>query len=211
MVTRSRKGASSREAIVLAAKRLFGTQGYQGTSIQQIADTVGRSQSAVMHYFPTKIEVFGAVLEEMVEVNERIRDSLVDPKANALDRLMSHFEINYRWGVESEHHAQIMTGLFHFASYDKAFNDLYTGVIATARGRILELVHAGAREKLFRLPADPDVAAEILHDTLLGFLLTVVATRRTPETKPRQLAKWKLVVAAVTGHRLAAYLPDPRP
>jgi AcrR family transcriptional regulator len=195
---RSKKGATSREAIVLAAKRLFAVHGYASTSIQQIADAVGRSQSAVMHYFPAKTDIFAAVLEQLVTENDRIRAEYVDPKANAIDRLMAHFEINYRWGVEAPHHAQIMTGLFHFASYDEAFNRLYTSVVATARGRLLELLYAGAREKLFPLPNDPERAAEVLHDGLLGFLLTVVASRRTADTKKRQLAKWRLLVSAVT-------------
>jgi AcrR family transcriptional regulator len=203
---RSRKGQSSRESVVLAAKRLFATQGYAATSVQQIADAVGRSQSAVMHYFPAKIDIFAAVLDEMLAANEAIRTEAGDPMANALDRLMAHFEINYRWGVESAFHAQIMTGLFHFATYDDAFNALYTKIVAHARRRILEILHAGVRERLFALPADPERAAEVLHDGLLGFILTVVASRRGANTKAKQLAKWRLLVVAVTRHGDRAYL-----
>lgn len=201
MAARSKKGESAREAIVIAAKRLFAEQGYHATSIQQIADVVGRSQSAVMHHFPSKTDVFSGVLEQMVVENERIRAEYIDPTANAVDRLMAHFEINYRWGVEADHHAQIMTALFHFASYDPTFNRLYTSVVTTARRRILELLHAGAREKLFALPEDPERAAEVLHDALLGFFLTLVASQRPPDAKKKQLAKWRLLVRAVTGHR----------
>jgi AcrR family transcriptional regulator len=161
----------------------------------------------MMHYFPTKTDLFSAVLEQMLAENEQIRDKYADPAASALRRLMAHFEINYRWGVESDYHAQIMTGLFHFASYDPTFNALYTRVVANARLRILELLHAGAREHQFPLPDDPKRTAEILHDALLGFLLTVVAAHRTPTTKARQLTKWKHTVAALTGHRVEAYLP----
>jgi AcrR family transcriptional regulator len=206
MTTRSKKGASSREAVVRAAKRLFATQGYQETSIQQIADAVGRSQSAVMHYFPAKTDIFAAVLDEMVLVNEQLRGSHEDPRANALDRMMAHFEINYRWALETEHHAQIMTGLFHFASYDETFLALNTAVSGRAERRLLELVHAGAREQLFPLPADPALAAEILHDGLLGFLLAHVTQTRPRSAKARLLVKWKSLVAGVTGHGLAAYL-----
>jgi AcrR family transcriptional regulator len=202
------KGERAREEIVLAAKRLFGTNGYQATSVQQIADAIGRSQSAVMHHFPTKIDIFSAVLSAMVAENDRIRASYNAPQANALDRLMNHFHANYRWGVESEFHAQIMTGLFNFATYDESFNRLYTSVVATARGRLLELLHAGSREKLFALPSDPERSAEILHDALLGFLITVVASRRLPHTKARQLAKWQALVAAITGHETKDYLPS---
>lgn len=197
---RSRKGESSRAEIVREAMRLFATKGYESTSIQQVADAVGRSQSAVMHYFPAKVDLFAGVLEVMVAENERIRAEYNRPEGNALERLMNHFEINWRWGVETAHHAQIMTGLFHFASYDPTFNAFYTSILSTARGRVLELLHAGAREKLFPLPPNPERAAEILHDALLGFLLTAVASKRAANEKTRQLAKWRLLVSSVTNH-----------
>jgi AcrR family transcriptional regulator len=200
MAVRSRKGADSREAVVHAAKRLFATQGYQATSVQQIADAVGRSQSAVMHYFPAKTDIFAAVLEEMISIYEQLRDTFNDPKANAVERLMNHFELNYRWAVEIDHHAQIMTGLFHFASYDATFSALYTAIIARARSSVLELLHAGARERLFALPEDPERCADVLHDGLLGFLLTTVSSRPTPNAKAKQLLKWQLLVAGVTRH-----------
>jgi AcrR family transcriptional regulator len=207
MVTRSTKGQSSREAVVAAAKRLFARQGFQATSIQQIADAVGRSQSAVMHYFPAKLDIFAAVLEEMVAINGELREQYnSDAQANALDRLMGHFEVTYQWAVEIEHHSQIMTGLFHFATYDEGFRMLCTSILKKAQSRVLEYLHAGAREKLFALPSDPERAAEILHDGLLGFLVALVATQRPADLKARQLAKWQDLVAAVTGHRVKAYL-----
>jgi AcrR family transcriptional regulator len=205
MVTRTTKGQSSREAVVLAAKRLFGTQGYPATSIQQIADAVGRSQSAVMHYFPAKSDIFAAVIDEMLTVAEHIRASFADPKANALDRLMNYFEINYRWGVEIEHHPQILTALFYFASLDETFKSLYTNLAERSRERALELLHAGARESLFPLPPDPLRTAHLLHDALTGVLVVVVASTSAAEAKAGQIAKWRLLVRALTGHDCAAY------
>jgi AcrR family transcriptional regulator len=205
ILTRSTKGQSSREAVVLAAKRLFGTQGYPSTSIQQIADAVGRSQSAVMHYFPAKSDIFAAVIDEMITVADRIRADFTDPQASALDRLMYYFEVNYRWGVETEHHPQILTALLYFASFDETFKALYTALAQRSRARALELLHAGGREALFPVPADPLRTAELLHDAMTGLLVVVVASTSAAEAKASQSAKWRLAVRALTGHDRAAY------
>lgn len=51
---RERKKADTRTAIQRHAVRLFGTQGYDATSIEQIADAAGVSHRTVFRYFPTK-------------------------------------------------------------------------------------------------------------------------------------------------------------
>jgi AcrR family transcriptional regulator len=54
--------ASVRDRILAAATRLFAAQGFDGTALQQIADEVGVTKQAVLHHFPSKDELRGAVL-----------------------------------------------------------------------------------------------------------------------------------------------------
>ncbi len=57
---RERKKAATRKAIHEAAIRLFGDQGFAGTTIDQIAAAADVSRATVFHYFPTKESiVFG--------------------------------------------------------------------------------------------------------------------------------------------------------
>ena len=57
---RERKKAATRKAIHDGAIRLFGEQGYAGTTIDQIAEAADVSRATVFHYFPTKESiVFG--------------------------------------------------------------------------------------------------------------------------------------------------------
>jgi AcrR family transcriptional regulator len=57
-------GAESREKAVQAAIELFSTSGYLGTSIAQVAAKTGLSQSGLLHHFPSKNALLGAVLEQ---------------------------------------------------------------------------------------------------------------------------------------------------
>lgn len=192
------KGTAAKEAILKQALRLFATKGYQETSIQNVADAVGISQSAVLYHFGSKKALFAGVLSMMTARNEAIRGELAPgPEASAYDRLMAHFEVNYRWGIEADFHAQIMTCLFHFASFDAEFSTLYREVLTNARKKITELVYAGVREKIFQAPdGDPELAGEILHDGLLGFVLTMVTTGRVT-SKQRLKLKWQVLLREV--------------
>ena len=52
-----------RAAVVREATRLFAERGFDGTALQDIADAVGVSKPAVLHYFPSKEHLRDAVLD----------------------------------------------------------------------------------------------------------------------------------------------------
>ena len=54
---RERKKAKTRAAIQAHALRLFAQQGYAETTVDQIAEAVGVSQSTFFRYFPTNEDV----------------------------------------------------------------------------------------------------------------------------------------------------------
>lgn len=55
-----------RQAVLDAARRLFAERGFEGTSLQDIASSVGVSKQAVLHHFPSKAELREAVLAELL-------------------------------------------------------------------------------------------------------------------------------------------------
>ena len=84
---RERKKAATRKAIHDGAIRLFGEQGFAGTTIDQIAVAADVSRATVFHYFPTKesivfgdapqaIAALAALLEDAPEVVPAVREWL---------------------------------------------------------------------------------------------------------------------------------------
>lgn len=53
-----------REAVLRAAIHLFIEQGYDATSISDLAGSLGVTKSAVYHHFPSKESLLGAALDE---------------------------------------------------------------------------------------------------------------------------------------------------
>jgi AcrR family transcriptional regulator len=58
---------STRAQILAAARRLFVQQGYQHTSIREIAEQLGMTKTAVLYHFPTKADILAAVAEPFLD------------------------------------------------------------------------------------------------------------------------------------------------
>ena len=71
MVTRRAAAAAVdpdvRASVLQAATRLFAAHGFDGTTLQDVADAVGVSKPAVLHHFPSKEHIRRAVLDAILE------------------------------------------------------------------------------------------------------------------------------------------------
>ncbi|MDW7684210.1 MAG: helix-turn-helix domain-containing protein, partial [Bacillota bacterium] len=60
------KKADTQQAILAAAKKLFITNGYKGTTTVQIAREAGISEMTLFRHFPSKEEIFVSVIHPLV-------------------------------------------------------------------------------------------------------------------------------------------------
>lgn len=63
MAKQAERRAATTEAILTAARRLFGTQGFGATTMDEIAEGAGIAKGAVYHHFKTKEALFEAVFD----------------------------------------------------------------------------------------------------------------------------------------------------
>ncbi|MCJ9732134.1 TetR/AcrR family transcriptional regulator, partial [Bradyrhizobium sp. PRIMUS42] len=65
MAKQAERRAATLEAILTAARRLFGTQGFAATTMDEIADGARIAKGAVYHHFRNKEAVFEAVFDQV--------------------------------------------------------------------------------------------------------------------------------------------------
>ena len=90
---RERKKAKTRALIQEHALRLFREQGYDATSVEQIAEAAEVSPSTVFRYFPTKpdLVIYDDLDERMIEAFRA-----QPPELNALQALRAFVSVRFR-------------------------------------------------------------------------------------------------------------------
>jgi AcrR family transcriptional regulator len=58
---------AARPTILAHAARLFAEHGYEQTSLQDVGDAVGISKAAVYHYFPSKQDMYDAIVVSLLD------------------------------------------------------------------------------------------------------------------------------------------------
>ncbi len=74
------QGEATRQALLLAARKLFGEHGYAATSLEEITNAAKVTKGALYHHYAGKQELFGAVYEQVKrEVSERAATAFLEP------------------------------------------------------------------------------------------------------------------------------------
>ena len=66
---------------------MFATQGYENTSLSEVAKAIGISKAALYHYFPAKQEIYDAIVVEMLHNMETYVAARVNRHSSFRDRL----------------------------------------------------------------------------------------------------------------------------
>jgi AcrR family transcriptional regulator len=91
---RQTRKAATRKRVIEAARELFDTQGYQGTTIREIARHAGVSVGSVFTTFASKGEILSQVMEERLEGFYAEIDRLVPHlRGSTADQLRSIYAI----------------------------------------------------------------------------------------------------------------------
>ncbi|MBR8654581.1 TetR family transcriptional regulator [Achromobacter sp. Marseille-Q0513] len=153
----SLKGEALRSAILDAAATLFIERGTGGTSMQDIAEALGLSRTAVYYYFKNKDAILRALTEEVLNTARKLAGDTVaradlDP-VQALGALVT------------QHADLILSRPAEFRVADRTEGDMtpkQRAALQAARRSLLEnfsvVIEKGVRDGQFRM-VDPHIAA----------------------------------------------------
>lgn len=151
-----------RQEVLDCAARLFATQGYEETSIQQIIATLGISKGAFYHHYASKEDLLEALASRFAaEAAGRARVLLDDPSLDPFERLSMFLSRMRMSKVEAAAELQAA-----FAPiFQKDNNELYERTQAAVNGIIrpilARIIAEGVADKTFDT-SDPEEATEVI-------------------------------------------------
>ena len=164
-VRQSQKEAT-RNRVILAARELFDVQGYQGTTIREIARHAGVSVGSVFTTFASKGEILSQVMQERLDRLYAELD-LVAPhlRGSTADRLRSIFAIHFAFEAQ-----RMRLFLAHIvAAYD--FGQTSATTPFGRNSRLQEII----RECLAKGVADGDVCPAVDNQEIIDLLMSAYA------------------------------------
>lgn len=108
-------GASSKEAILAAAKRIAQAHGYSGLNFRYLADDVGIKAASIYHHFPSKADLGAAVARRYWEDTAADLESMLAETSDPV-RCLRRYPDVFRKSLESDNRMCLCS--FMAAEYD---------------------------------------------------------------------------------------------
>ncbi len=158
MVRIVKKFEERRADIVKAARHLFQVQEYDKTTMQDVIDTLGIAKGTIYHYFKSKEALLEAVIEDIVEQNiELMQTILKEAKGNALQKM----KLLVKAGNMAADNKDILNNL-HKPGNDAMHCRLLAAAIVKQAPLYAELIQQGCSEGIFETKAPLECAEFIL-------------------------------------------------
>ncbi|AIT26440.1 bacterial regulatory s, tetR family protein [Bordetella holmesii 30539] len=143
-----------RERILEAAAALFARSGYEGSSIADLACAIGVSKAAIYHYYPTKQDIYDAII---VEVLSGLLGAVTQAceAQGAADARLHAFMLAHADYFES-HHDQFVTMLIGYSGMTMPEQADAARLRDRYEALLREILAQGATQGVFR---QRDVAA----------------------------------------------------
>lgn len=163
---RQARKEATRNRVILAARALFDLQGFQGTTIREIARHAGVSVGSVFTTFATKGEILSQVMQERLDgLYAELDRVLPHLRGSTADRLGSMFAILFAFEAQ-----RLRLFLAHIA----AAYDFAQSAQAAPFGRNAHLREI-IRECLVKGVADGDVDVALDHQEIIDLLTAAYA------------------------------------
>jgi AcrR family transcriptional regulator len=201
-----RERLAVRQAILVAARDLFTSDGYRNVSIRKVAERIEYSPAAIYSYFPSKDDIFFALAEEgFRRLDLKIRD--LEPAGDPLEDVRRCWWAYYEFSKEHREFFELMfvDRTVPQITEQWAGMALVHDMLAIAANRIQKCIDAG----YFAPGTDATVAMHLVWGALTGPCVIGSGCRLAPGEDPDALARdvLELAIAGLKAGSQMTFVP----
>jgi AcrR family transcriptional regulator len=199
--------ADTRVQILDAARRLFGSRGYDATTNKDIAEAVGITTGAIYHYFASKIDLYAAVYAEVQDVVYTTFEKAALEHDRYVDRLSAVLDAAVAVNQRDPSIASFVVGVAGEVQRHPELAPVTAPYRRRGRSFLAQLVGEAAQGGEFAPGVDPDEVADMTF-ALLGGLATFSSVSGDVE---RHRGATTMVQRLLTGSMFASATPVAAP
>lgn len=167
----TRRGSERREQVLEAAARLFSEQGYHGTTVGDVCDTLGVGKGVFYWYFPSKQALFSELIQDSLLKLRRAQQAAIGAVDDPVDRI----EQGIRASIEFFRGNPGFLGLIRIAARYEEFAGLVERgqeiVVADTAGHIKDGMSRGSIRH-----GDPELMAHGILGAIFHFVEIYLGT-----------------------------------
>lgn len=181
---RDADSVETRARLLAAARKCFGEHGFDRTTNAQIAEVAGLTSAAIYHYFPSKIDLYAAVFEE---VQEYIYDEIekgIAGETTLVDRFGAALDVSVRINREDPS----IAGFVVDVAYEVQHHPELTQFVEPQRQRSVDLVKRLCDDAYAIGEVREGIPQEALEDLLSVLLSGLLRFSTLVNNSPRHAA-----------------------
>jgi len=171
-----RKPADTRDRVLQVAQTLFAERGYRGTSLRDIAKRIGIKAPSLLHHFPSKQQLYLAVLDRMFQS--------IEDAANAIAWAREDRQAQMRQAITDAIDFMVARPDFVRLLWMEMADESGVGRQVLKRrlpplfSTAVNFIFRGQREGQFRAEVEPNHFMWSLQSITIGFFNTAAVLKR---------------------------------
>lgn len=157
---------SHKDELLTAAMTLFGKLGYDGTTLDAVAESAGVRKQSLLYYFPSKEELFQACVDRLGEILSSALERALEGPELGWDRVENVIRSIFRMAAE---HPQAAPFAREAARRSPQVVGKVAGALEPLRKRALLFLERGMDEGIFQRQ-DPGLLLFTLYTAIVGSL-----------------------------------------
>jgi TetR/AcrR family transcriptional regulator len=171
-----RKPADTRDRVLQVAQTLFAERGYRGTSLRDIARRIGIKAPSLLHHFPSKQQLYIAVLDRMFQSIENAANAIVWSREDRQEQMRQAITDAIDFMVARPDFVRLMW--MEMADESGVGRQVLKRRLPPLFSTAVNFIFRGQREGQFRAEVEPNHFMWSLQSITIGFFNTAAMLKR---------------------------------